>query len=61
MEREVRNSLRCQSGCLGVDGGFFGAIVAVAAAVGAAAAVAALSLSNVLRWLLMRSQVGWKE
>jgi hypothetical protein len=56
-EREARNSLRCWSGRLGVNSGCFGA-VAVAAAVGVAATVAALPLSDVLWWALMRSQVG---
>ena len=57
-EREARNSLRCGGGCLGVDGGCFGAVVAVAAAVGAAAAVAVLPLPDVLWWALTRCQVG---
>jgi hypothetical protein len=56
-EREARNSLRCWSGRLGVNSGCFGA-VAIAAAVGVAATVAALPLSDVLWWALMRSQVG---
>jgi len=56
-EREARNSLRCRSGCPGVDGRCFG-VVAVAAAVGVAAAVTALLLSNVLWWASTRSQVG---
>ena len=59
-EGKTGNSLGYWSGCPGVDGGGFGA-VAVTAAVGVAAAVAALPLSDVLRWLLARSQVGWKE
>jgi len=58
VEREARNLLRCWGGRLGVDGGCFGTVVAVAAGVGAAAAVAALPMSDVLRGLLMRSQVG---
>ena len=57
-EREARNLLRCRSGCPGVDGWCFGAVVAVAAGVGAAAAVAALPLSDVLWWSSTRSQVG---
>jgi len=60
-EREARNSLRCRSHCLGVDGWGFGAVVAVTAGVGVAAAVAALPLSDVLWWALMRSQVGCGE
>ena len=60
-EREARNSLRDQSCCPGIDGRGFGAVVAVAAGVGAAAAVAALPLSDVLWWVLMRSQVGCGE
>ena len=52
MEREARNSLRCQNGCLGINGGCFSTVVAVAAA------VAALPLPNVLWWALTRSQVG---
>jgi hypothetical protein len=58
-EREVRNSLRCQSGCSSVDGWCFSAVVTVAVGVGAAATVAALPLSDVLWWPLTRSQVGW--
>jgi len=57
-EREARNLLRCQSGCPSVDGGCFGAVVAVAAGVGAATAVTALLLPDVLWWSLTRSQVG---
>jgi hypothetical protein len=60
-EREVRNSLRCQSGHPGVDGWCFSAVVAVAAGVSAAATIAALPLPNVLWWVSMRSQVGWEE
>jgi len=47
-EREARNSLRCRSGCSGIDGWCFGAVVTVAAGVSAAAAVAALPLSDML-------------
>ena len=47
-EREARNSLRCRSGRLGVNGRCFSTVVAVAAGVGAAAAVAALPLPDVL-------------
>jgi hypothetical protein len=60
-EREVRNLLRCRSCCPGVDGWGFGAVVAVAAGVSAAVAVAALLLSDVLWWVLTRSQVGCGE
>jgi hypothetical protein len=60
-EREARNSLRCQSHCLGIDSWGFGAVVAVAAGVGAAATVTLLSLPNVLWWASMRSQVGCDE
>ena len=61
VEREARNSLRHWSGCPGVDGWCFSAVVAVAAGVGAAAAVAVLLLPNVLWWALTRSQVGCGE
>ena len=61
MEREARNSLRCWSHSPGVDGWGFGAVIAVAAAVGVAAAVTALLLSDVLWWSLTRSQVGCDE
>jgi hypothetical protein len=60
-EREARNSLRRWSGCPGVNGWGFSAVVAVAAGVSAAAAVAALFLPNVLWWVLTRSQVGCGE
>jgi hypothetical protein len=58
VERKARNSLRCRSGHLGVEGECFGTVVAVAAAVGVAAAVTALPLSDVLWRASMRSQVG---
>jgi hypothetical protein len=61
VEREVRNSLRGRSCCLGIDSWGFGTVVAVAAGVGAAAAVAALPLSDVLWWALTRSQIGCGE
>jgi len=61
VEREVRNSLRCQGCCLGIDGWGFGAVVAVAAGVGAAVTVATLSLPDVLWWASVRSQVGCGE
>jgi len=57
-EGETRNSHRCGGSCLGVNGGGFSAVVAVAAGVSAAATVAASPLSNVFRWVLLRSQVG---
>jgi hypothetical protein len=60
-EREARNVLRCWSGCPGVDGGCFGAVVAITAVAGAAVTVAMLPLPDVLWWALTRSQVGWKE
>jgi hypothetical protein len=60
-EREVRNSLRCRSCCLGIDSWGFGAVVAVAAGVSAAAAVAALPLPDVFWWASTRSQVGCGE
>ena len=57
-EGETRNSHRCGGSCLGVNGGGFSAVVAVAAGVGAATAVTALLLPDVLWWSLTRSQVG---
>jgi hypothetical protein len=60
-EREARDSLRCWSGCPGVNGECFSVVVTVAAGVGAAAAVAALPLPDVLWWVSTRSQVGWEE
>jgi len=48
VEREVRNSLRCQSSHPSVDGGCFSTIVTVAAGVSTAAAVTTLSLPDML-------------
>jgi hypothetical protein len=60
-KREAGNFYRCQSCCLGVDGGSFGAVAAAAAAISATAAVAVLPLPDVFRWASLRSQVGWEE
>ena len=58
LKRETGNSYGCRGCCPGVNGGGFGAVVAVAAGVSAAATVAALPLSDVFRWASSRSQVG---